>query len=171
MTKIICKTSWAACETFWLTLDYVYCFCWHKIRYTKRVYRGRRRIRHGHLSTDVELGYKSAIEALSDDESALNNYHASSLIRKRKSRERFRRGRTKNVGRCRNSKRLGSTINYGRSVRLSKNQVSVHSIGKSQRIMRRRRKRRKHHHKQMHMSNLREIKRSNTAKFKKQRTT
>lgn len=68
--KICCS----ACETYCLTLDFICCFCWRKIRYTKRVYRGRHRHLRRQLSRDVELGYNST----SDE--------GKNVLRKRKNR-------------------------------------------------------------------------------------
>ncbi|KAK9674255.1 hypothetical protein RND81_12G221500 [Saponaria officinalis] len=59
LARSFCKMCWAACETYWFTLEYVCCYCWRKIRHTKRVYRGRQRIRR-QLSRDIELGYISS---------------------------------------------------------------------------------------------------------------
>uniref|UniRef100_A0A7C9CV23 Uncharacterized protein n=1 Tax=Opuntia streptacantha TaxID=393608 RepID=A0A7C9CV23_OPUST len=105
----LCKISWAACETYWLTLDYICCFCWYKIRHTKRVYRRRHRERARLIRADVELGYASTEschgcdlpyshggEGVGDDECA-----CSSRPRKRKSRHgeghQRRMNRRKNV--------------------------------------------------------------------------
>ncbi|KMS97121.1 hypothetical protein BVRB_7g177870 [Beta vulgaris subsp. vulgaris] len=145
VTKILCKMCWAACETSWLTLDYVCCFCWHKIRHTKRVYRGRRGRLYRQPSMDVELGCINSISA-STDESVFYD-HRSSLGTKRKSCREVRRRRR---------------LHHGKSLKLKKGEVSVHFQGKSHR---RRRKSRN----QYQMSSYRKDIRTNTVKFKKQR--
>ncbi|XP_056688891.1 uncharacterized protein [Spinacia oleracea] len=152
IAKTLCKLCWAVCETSCLTLDYICCFCWHKIRYTKRVYRGRRRRLRRQLSRDVELGYISTSSSSADEGGGFNDY-GSSLGRKRKSWRETRRRRR---------------MNHGKSVRLKKGQVSVHLKGKSRR--RRRRRRRDQVMNEVQMSSLRKSRRSNTMKFKKQRT-
>ncbi|GAB4849923.1 hypothetical protein Ancab_029224 [Ancistrocladus abbreviatus] len=76
LAKSLCKMSWAACETCWFVLADVTCFCWHKIRYTKRVYRGHRRRCQ---FKDVELGCTSS------NGTAFSDHHGSYFPRKRKS--------------------------------------------------------------------------------------
>ncbi|XP_074311220.1 uncharacterized protein LOC141647081 [Silene latifolia] len=114
ITKSLCKMCWAACETYWFTLDSVCCYCWHKIRYTRRVYRGRQR-RQRQLSRDIELGYISPSPSERED---IYDEFGSTLGPKRKSyRERTRRRRR----------------NHGGSVRLRRGQVSLHLSGRSRR--------------------------------------
>ncbi|KAJ4958581.1 hypothetical protein NE237_025692 [Protea cynaroides] len=80
--RSLCKMGWAACETYWFALEDISCFMWHKLKNTKRVYRGRRRRRHRHFA-DVEEGYSST-----DDNEPTNNYESLSVSRKRSVRER-----------------------------------------------------------------------------------
>ncbi|XP_021689480.2 uncharacterized protein LOC110671351 isoform X2 [Hevea brasiliensis] len=53
--RSICKMCWAACETYWFSLQYITCFVWHKLKNTKRVHRRHFR--------DIEKGFTSSSES------------------------------------------------------------------------------------------------------------
>ncbi|KAL2921923.1 Protein HAPLESS 2 [Bienertia sinuspersici] len=156
IAKTSCKMCWATCESSCLALDYICCFCWHKIRYTKRVYRGRQRHRrHQHLSGDVEMGYARPIYASSADNSSVTyckDVGSSVVGRKRK---------------CRRKRRRRRKMKDGKSVRMNKRQLSVHLKGRS---MKRSSRRRNYQFNHKQLSNLSMGRRSNTMKFKRQRT-
>ncbi|KAK9726781.1 hypothetical protein RND81_05G236500 [Saponaria officinalis] len=123
LAKSLCKMCWGACETYFFTLEYMCSFCWHKIRYTRRVYRGRQRARRRFLR-DVESGYISP--SLYRDEDIYDEF-GSTLSRKRKLyREDTRR-----------RKRRKRRRNYGNRVRLRRGSVSVRLSGRSRRRRRR----------------------------------
>ncbi|KAJ8431733.1 hypothetical protein Cgig2_028950 [Carnegiea gigantea] len=156
VVKSLCKISWAACETCWLTLDYICCFCWYKIRHTKRVYRRRHREQARLSRDDVELGYASTSTSsngshgrnLSYSESVGDNERACpSRSRKRKSRH--GEGHQRRMNRRKN-------------VTLKTGQVSVRLKGRP------RRGRRSNRFKHSQRSSLgRSTKRSMSIKFKK----
>ncbi|KAL5701195.1 hypothetical protein ACHQM5_026559 [Ranunculus cassubicifolius] len=62
--KSMCKMGWAACETYWLAMEDMTCFLWHKLKNTKRV--NRRRRRRQRRFRDVEEGYSSSDDGVLD---------------------------------------------------------------------------------------------------------
>ncbi|XP_065870755.1 uncharacterized protein [Euphorbia lathyris] len=51
--RSLCNMCWAACYGYWYSLKYITCFCWYKLKNTKRVYR-RRRMRTRPRVLDIE---------------------------------------------------------------------------------------------------------------------
>ncbi|XP_065865732.1 uncharacterized protein [Euphorbia lathyris] len=51
--RSLCNMCWAACYGYWHSLKYITCFCWYKLKNTKRVYRQRRRRTRSRFS-DIE---------------------------------------------------------------------------------------------------------------------
>ncbi|GAB2279734.1 hypothetical protein Dimus_014374 [Dionaea muscipula] len=120
IVKSLFKMCWAVCETYWFTLRDVACFCWHKIRNSKRVYRGRR----GRRFRDVELGYNSS------EDSSPHASNISALARKRKPSS--SRGRKMNsLTPSSHPLRKGSSRNQGYRGRLKSRRVSLQLRGRS----------------------------------------
>lgn len=110
--RSLCKMCWAACETYFFALEDITCFLWHKLKNTKRVYRGQKRLRRrrypeiaGSSSSDVSTSLEDGSQSLS-------------VGRKRKS---DREGR--NYQNC---------LSHHQHVRLKTRDVSVHVKGRSQ---------------------------------------
>ncbi|GMH14136.1 hypothetical protein Nepgr_015977 [Nepenthes gracilis] len=118
IARSLCKMCWGACEAYCFLLQYITCSCWHKIKNTKRVYRG-----HRHRYRDVESGY------IPTDESSFFDHGTSALVRKRKS---LRERRMNRYPRSSHPAQhgLGRSRHY---VRSKTRQVSFRHRGRSQR--------------------------------------
>ncbi|TKY64712.1 hypothetical protein E2542_SST14610 [Spatholobus suberectus] len=85
----LCKMCWVVCEACWFALEDMSCCLWHKLINTKRVYRGRRRVR------DVELGYRYRYSSTDESDASCN--YKSQVGRKRKSLRKRRNDRSRRV--------------------------------------------------------------------------
>ncbi|KAL9236503.1 hypothetical protein vseg_011165 [Gypsophila vaccaria] len=119
LARSLCKMCWAACETYWFTLEYVCCYCWRKVRYTRRVYRGRQRIRR-RMRRDIESGYISPFS--SGDEDVYDEFGSNVDVHRMSYQEGTRRKRK----RRRRRRRF-----HGSSVRLRRGQVLSRLSGRS----------------------------------------
>ncbi|KAF6141744.1 hypothetical protein GIB67_027922 [Kingdonia uniflora] len=124
--RSLCKMGWAACETYFIALEDITCFLWHKLRNTKRVYRRRR-------FQDVEEGFSSSDE----DSNSSENYERLSVTRRHRSvrerrKDRMRRSLYPMTKGSRVQHRHGS--HHGHDVRWKTSEVSVHLKGGSGRM-------------------------------------
>ncbi|KDP25037.1 hypothetical protein JCGZ_22572 [Jatropha curcas] len=111
--RSLCNMCWAACETYCLSLQYICCFLWHKLKNTKRVRRRRfRDIERGGYTSTSENGYSHNYDH--------HHHHHLSVGTKRKS---TREGRKFPMQRSRRR----------HHVRLTTREVSLHVKGGSRR--------------------------------------
>lgn len=125
--RSLCRMCWAACETYWFTLEDFTCFLCHKLKNVKWVNHRRRRLRR---FRDVELGCSSSEEntSLGVDRSVIRR---RKLIRKRKDRPESTFYPLRQVPK----NRYGSHNHHHHHhhhLRLKTREVSVHVKGRSQ---------------------------------------
>lgn len=122
--RSLCKMAWAACETYWLSLEGISCFLWHKLKNTKRVYHRR--------FQDLEEGCSSR-----DDDRSSGSYVNLSIVGKGRSvRERRKDQMRRSLYPVRHASKGRHTAHSHHRARWKSSEVSVHVKGSSGRSIR-----------------------------------
>ncbi|KAH0452471.1 hypothetical protein IEQ34_019770 [Dendrobium chrysotoxum] len=119
--RSFCKMTWAACEAYWTALEDISCFFWHKLKDTKRVYRGR--------FEDMEEEFSTTDTDPSEDYESIRVTNRRKSVRDKR-KDRLRRSLyPKSHSSLKRRQRSG----LRHHVRLKTHEVSVHVEGSRRR--------------------------------------
>lgn len=76
----LCKMTWAACKTYWIAMEGMSCFLWHKINNSNRNH--RRKFEY------LEEGFSTTSSNEDEDGDYLDNYRSVRVMRRRRGRRR-----------------------------------------------------------------------------------